>query len=312
MVTLRQAVPEIDFEQVARILSAADAEPVSAGVLHDQLRTAPAGKVDRRMVAVDGRGTVVGYSIVERLPWWGEGRYSMWVGVLPAHRGRGIGTALFDDALAFARGEGVNRLDASVREGAPEALHFAERRGFSVSRHLFSSTLELAAFDGALFQGTVGKVAASGIRFFSLAEAGAAEDSYRKLYELNRTVSLDIPGRERTFASYDDYARRYFQADWFRPDAQLLAADGDRWVGLASLQPLSAECLFNRVTGVDPEYRGRSIATALKLLSIDYARRAAYRTMRTNNDAENAPMLAVNRKLGYRPEPGLFLMMKEA
>jgi hypothetical protein len=26
--------------------------------------------------------------------------------------------------------------------------------------------------------------------------------------------------------------------------------------------------------------------------------------MRTNNDSENAPMLAVNRKLGYRPEPG--------
>jgi hypothetical protein len=26
--------------------------------------------------------------------------------------------------------------------------------------------------------------------------------------------------------------------------------------------------------------------------------------MRTNNDSKNEPMLAVNRKVGYKPEPG--------
>jgi hypothetical protein len=38
------------------------------------------------------------------------------------------------------------------------------------------------------------------------------------------------------------------------------------------------------------------------------ARRYGVRYLRTNNDAENAPMLAVNRKLGYRPEPGCYRM----
>ncbi|HEY7850574.1 MAG TPA: hypothetical protein VIC27_10950, partial [Ktedonobacterales bacterium] len=29
---------------------------------------------------------------------------------------------------------------------------------------------------------------------------------------------------------------------------------------------------------------------------------------RTNNDSQNAPMLAVNRKLGYQPQPGFYRM----
>jgi len=32
--------------------------------------------------------------------------------------------------------------------------------------------------------------------------------------------------------------------------------------------------------------------------------------MRTHNDSQNGPMLAVNRMLGYRPEPGFYAMEK--
>ena len=55
-------------------------------------------------------------------------------------------------------------------------------------------------------------------------------------------------------------------------------------------------------------WRGRGIALALKLLAIRAARRYGARYLRTNNDSENAPMLAVNRKLGYQPAPGYYRM----
>ena len=35
------------------------------------------------------------------------------------------------------------------------------------------------------------------------------------------------------------------------------------------------------------------------------------RYIRTNNDSNNAPMLAVNRKLGYKSEPGLYRLLCE-
>jgi hypothetical protein len=48
------------------------------------------------------------------------------------------------------------------------------------------------------------------------------------------------------------------------------------------------------------------VAQALKLLAIRCARRYGAVYIRTHNDSENAPMLAINRKLGYQPQPGLY------
>jgi hypothetical protein len=47
----------------------------------------------------------------------------------------------------------------------------------------------------------------------------------------------------------------------------------------------------------DPLY----LALAVKLASIEWAARNGIVQLATRNDEENAPMLAINRKLGYRP-----------
>ena len=52
----------------------------------------------------------------------------------------------------------------------------------------------------------------------------------------------------------------------------------------------------------------RGIATALKLLTVQFAQKQGAYVIRTNNDATNAPMLAINRKLGYKPEPGHYAL----
>jgi RimJ/RimL family protein N-acetyltransferase len=68
----------------------------------------------------------------------------------------------------------------------------------------------------------------------------------------------------------------------------------------------------NLITGVDRAYRGRMIALALKLLTIQYAKERGAEAIVTNNDSQNAPMLAVNRKLGYVPRPGIFRLLRPA
>jgi RimJ/RimL family protein N-acetyltransferase len=53
-------------------------------------------------------------------------------------------------------------------------------------------------------------------------------------------------------------------------------------------------------TGVIREYRGRGIATALKLKVIEYGKKNGYRVIKTWNDSVNEAMLAVNIKLGFK------------
>ena len=54
-------------------------------------------------------------------------------------------------------------------------------------------------------------------------------------------------------------------------------------------------------TGARAAYRGRGHALAAKLASIEWAASNGVTKMVTYNDATNAPMLAINRRLGYRP-----------
>jgi hypothetical protein len=42
------------------------------------------------------------------------------------------------------------------------------------------------------------------------------------------------------------------------------------------------------------------------LMATRYARSLAATFIRTNNDSQNAPILAINKKLGYKPEPGWY------
>ncbi len=82
-------------------------------------------------------------------------------------------------------------------------------------------------------------------------------------------------------------------------------------VGLSALAYYrETNSTYTMHTGVLPEYRGRHIALALKLQTIRLARQLGAEYLRTHNDSQNAPILAINQKLGYRPLPGFYRMLK--
>lgn len=311
MVTIRPEREE-DYERVAELLSMGYPEPVSAAQVREWRGQGPHGNTTYHVVAVDVSGRVVGYAHALRDEWAMPGLYWLHVGVEPLARGQGIGARLFAHVDGVARERGATIFRAEVRDQVVEGLRFAERQRFHVERHIFESTLDLAAFDETPFVAQLSAAEAAGIRFASLAELGDTDEARRKLHALNEEAAMDVPGSDRTPRPYDAFADQVFGAHWFRAEGQIVALASETWIGLSAAGIFDeTHSAYNMFTGVLPDYRGRGIAQALKLLAIRYARRARATYVRTNNDSENAPMLAVNRKLGYVPEPGYYRMRRE-
>jgi GNAT superfamily N-acetyltransferase len=308
MLTFRPFNLEADATEIARLYGTVNPEPVTVedirnwwAVHKDEIRTT--------MLALDN-DTVVGYWDVDREPWMRPGYFFIKVIIAPEVRKKGIGAQLYTDALATARGFGAQWLQGSVRDNDPLSLRFAERRGFRIEHHAFESTLDLEAFDESQFADITCRALEQGFRFFSLAEAGQTEENRHRLYEVNRATALDNPGNDGTFPDYESFCVDVYNAHWFRADTQILAAEGERWVGLSAIGIYPTDNhAYNAFTGILKEYRGRGLAQALKLHTILLAKKEGARYVRTHNDSQNAPMLAINRKLGYKPEPGIYRLL---
>ena len=79
----------------------------------------------------------------------------------------------------------------------------------------------------------------------------------------------------------------------------------DEVVGYSSLLALAGQpgTLENQLTGVKRAWRGRGIALALKREQARLAHEAGFERISTYNDEVNAPMRAVNTRLGFVPQP---------
>ncbi len=302
---------EYDAERTAVLINEGASEPATIETIRERLRGdgRPASDV-WRLGAFDG-DTQIGYGHAVRSAWTPAGLYWLHIAVAPPQRRRGIGSHLYAALLDHVRAHGATTLRGEAREAEPASLAFAKHLGFAIDRHIFESTLDLATFDDRAFAGTVERVEGDGIRFLTLADLHDTPDARRRLYELERTVARDIPGgSEASTRPYEAFLKEVCDSPHYLPDGEIVAAEGDAWLGLAGICGTATPGgFYNGLTGVLPGYRGRGIALALKLLAIATARRHGGAYLRTNNDAQNAPMLAINRKLGYRPEPGYFRLL---
>lgn len=306
MITFRPMNLETDAADMARLYSYTTVEPITEKTARewwaprkDEIRTTT--------LALNEQQNIIGYWDVERETWMQPGRFFIKVIVAPEFRSQKLGAQMYADALRVAREYGATELESNIREDNPAARKFVEERGFQIVHHTFESTLDLNLFDEKNFSGLTSRIAAQGFRFFSLAEAGMTEENKHKLYEVNRATDLDSTGSEGTFPDYYAFSKNVFSASWFRAETQILAALEDRWVGLAAIGIYPEESYaYNAFTGVLREFRGQGVAQALKLQTILLAKKEGLRYIRTNNDSQNVPMLAINRKLGYQPEPGYY------
>lgn len=308
--TFRPLNLETDAADMARIHTFAALEPVTAQSIRDYW-TLRKDEFRITTLAFSQNESAVGYWDVDHEAWMPPGRFWLKVVVAPESRHQGLGAQMYEDALSEACERGATHLESSVLEAHPGSLQFAQKRGFEIEHHAFVSSLDLAMFDERRFDDLMTHVQGDGFRFFSLAEAGVTDENKHKLYEVNRASALDNPGNNGIFPDFYSFSKNVFEASWFRADTQIIAAHGKDWVGLSAIGVYKEDhYAYNAFTGVLREYRGHGLAQALKLQTILLAKREGVRCVRTNNDSQNAPMLAVNRKLGYKPEPGIYHLLR--
>jgi GNAT superfamily N-acetyltransferase len=309
---LRALHPETDFAAAVELINTYNSEPASVEQFAGWMRRMPPGRDIQRWVVEDENAKVLAYGYADHETWFPPDQYEVWAVVAPDRRGQGAGKALFAHAIEYARGQDARLLKTEVRETDTTSYQFVQRFGFVLDRRQFESTLDLTTFDESRFRDAEKAVAASGIRICSLAELGNTEENRRKLHAVNYATALDIPGSSGRWVPFEEFEQTVSNAVWFRPEGQLGALDGEEWIGLSAVQLIpETEGSYNLMTGVMPAYRGRGIALALKLAAIRYARAHGAKYLRTNNDSQNGPMLAVNRKLGYVPQPGIYLLSKK-
>jgi mycothiol synthase len=231
-------------------------------------------------------------------------KFWTWVMVDPSHRGNGIGQMLADLIDVEAASLHATVLWVTVRRRDRRSMEFAEKRGFREIRRLWLSSLDVTEANVSGPPSSTASLGLEGFRFTTLAEEGADRPEVRaRLFDLHAETSRDVPRPGRyTPISFEQFVRANLEGRGFLPDAWFLAADGDRYVAVSTLErDLSRkEVLRVGFTGTRGSYRGRGIATELKRRALEYARRNGARYLWTTNDSLNAPIWAINAKQGFR------------
>ena len=250
--------------------------------------------LQRRLAIVDGEP--VGYASCGRIWMLAPDTPYAWaeIGVLPEHRGRGIGSALLAWAGAQALAIGKPGLQVPCSSGRPEGIAFLEHRGFAEYDRMASVELPLA--------GTERPVVAmpDGVRLTTLSDEPALLDS---LYEACCEIYADLPDPEPVaIGSFDEWRARDIDTPQGTLSGVLIAASGDEAVGLSRLVLQErGTAVGHLITGVRRAWRGRGIALALKRAAIGYGLDVGAERLTAENAIHNAPMRAINAKLGFQP-----------
>ncbi|WP_422658157.1 GNAT family N-acetyltransferase [Paenibacillus sp. EC2-1] len=288
----------------------ADEESIPPGQLHYNEDGELMGWDRPKWVAENEQGDVIGYTIIWRAPWGEPGNLNLTLVVHPEERGYGVGRALYDEVSSWAQKVKASRLICFMKEDDETSLRFAQRRGYEQERHTFESVLGLSSFSNEdLFQ-CIGTAEQSGIRFVTLADE-PGEENERKLYDLYRITHQDIPGYNEDFPWFEEWRKWNLDMPGVEPKYIHIAKDGEGYIGVVTLQKNEEiNAMYHQYTGVLPEYRGKRIGLALKLLGIQSARAEGATSLRTHNDSMNAPMLRINRDLlGFNAVPGNYKMV---
>ncbi|OLE69686.1 hypothetical protein AUF78_09965 [archaeon 13_1_20CM_2_51_12] len=258
---------------------------------------------------------IVGFGVVSHVTDMFHPR-KFWIEILvdPVSQGRGIGGAIYDRLTAELEKLNAVIAWAGGREDLPRLTGFYQRRGFVEKQIAWESRLDVSRADFPHFREYSENVQKQGITLTTLAKAQKeGQDSMKKLHELVQIISADMPSiASFTPTSYEQWEAFELKNPNLLPDGYMIAKDGSIHVGLSTVWRIDKEprSLIQGNTGVRREYRGRGIAVALKLAVIDFAKRNGYEKVKTWNASDNAAMLAVNTKLGFKREVGWITLEK--
>jgi mycothiol synthase len=304
---------EQDYDALAAVRNAVyDDDPSTADEIrrHDEQRD-PKCKFARQL-AMWGE-EVVGVGSYNQSPWaYHPRKFAMNIHVHPDYRNRGIGSALYEQVWGALQVYQPLEVKAFVREKHPESMQFVEKRGYGEIERMWESELDLHAFDPAPYVGLEERLKAQGIILQSLAEMMLDPILMRQVYEANTALMKDVPWEgEHTAPEYKRWVKQFFENPRFLPETCVNAMYKGRIVGMTSLWKMNVPGrLDTGLTAVERAYRGKGIATALKVRSLLAGKAQGYEKVRTENHTHNDSMLGINERLGFARQPAIIIYGK--
>ena len=175
-------------------------------------------------------------------------------------------------------------------------------------RSSIALVLDVARADLSRFDPLFGALGAAAITFVTLRTLQATEAgwlvAFTDLDNATRSGTRD-PRVPRTPVAIQARLRDLA----IDPDACFLARHAERsLVGYTMLDTAHSVDgkLLQSWTGVQPEYRRRGIGTALKVLTVHYARQHGYSEIVTAPAADNVASIALSRRVGFHLPAGLW------
>ncbi|MFI6015728.1 GNAT family N-acetyltransferase [Streptomyces sp. NPDC051243] len=293
-VTVRDLRPEVpaDVERFAhsRHLALPYVLWTPEAITHRQAHTHP--DAHYRSLVAEEDGETIGTAqvgIAYDSPEPGQGYLNIYV--RPDRTRRGAGALLVRAAEEHLTALGASKLFSWVLD-EPGNRAFAERHGYRASRSAHFLCLDLAG--GAL--PPLPELPAG----VELRTAADFADDPRPMFELDAETTSDEPSD--VGAEFTDYGI-WVEETWKHPlldlDLTSVAVVDGRPVAFSAAYTDRATRYSTAMTGTARAFRGRGLAKLAKNDSLHRARAAGYREAFTGNDADNEPMLAINKWFGY-------------
>ncbi|MFD6279963.1 GNAT family N-acetyltransferase [Streptomyces sp. NPDC060209] len=259
-------------------------------VLSDLAAAHPARRY--RLLVAEEDGEVIGTAqvgISHENPKPGQGFCNPYVH--PDRRGRGAGSLLMRTGEEHLAGAGATAVYTWVLD-EPANRAFAGKRGYAARRPAHFLRLGLA--DGPL---PPLQEVPPGVELLTAVDF---EDDPRPLFEADAETTADEPSDTPVeFSDYEDWLATTWRRSGFDHALTTVVTVDGQVAAFSAAQTDGLTRYWSAMTGTVRAFRGRGLAKLAKNASLHRARAAGYTDAFTGNDADNGPMLAVNRWFGY-------------
>lgn len=207
-------------------------------------------------------------------------------------------TPLYLEAILRAAGLGYRQLLSVVRQDHRPQVEFLGAAGFRNAYQSWGAHLDLSTFDFAPYRALEEKHYLDGteVQRFGPDDKAAPWDALHALYAQGLR---DTPKNPTTTHGADtpEYFRREVASG--RVFAALRRGEVLAYTALG----LNESSVDSEHTATRPDARGQGLATLVKATALAWAREQGYAAASTGGNVANLPMLNINTRLGYRPEP---------
>jgi GNAT superfamily N-acetyltransferase len=243
-----------------------------------------------------------------------------WINVHPDHRRKGIGSALVDHYIAYARERGRTELTLDTHmswEGGFERSKagqlFNEKHGFKLALTWINRRCAVDALDADTEQALLEKAqAAAGDEYEIISWIGRTpEELVETMARIDSTILAEVPlGDLELEPETVDAELKNAKADRSEAMGMKMVQTVARYRG--SGEVVANTCVFihddgefpdayQGITIVDKDHRGHRLGLLLKIVNLRLVREnfPHIRAIWTDNADVNAPMIDINVTLGY-------------